>query len=138
MPPLTSWIENALGAYIVPSLRGRDAKLFIKSPAFTSVAPTLSVTSPECGPSDSSLHVAHTPLGENRFPELAWQPNPAEPDGPEIKEYLLIVEDPDAPLPNPVVHGIFYAIPATKTALAADDFKIADDGGTSHVVVGGF
>lgn len=124
MPPLTARIENFLGSRILPSIRGHDNKLLIKSPAFAHIAPTLEVTSPECGPSGSALHVAHTPLGANRFPKLTWHQssttmpvgvgtrivNEEEHRHHAVAEYLVIVEDPDAPLPDPVVHGLYYGI----------------------------
>ncbi|KAL8703981.1 MAG: hypothetical protein Q9201_002851 [Fulgogasparrea decipioides] len=138
MPPLTARLENALGSYVLHSLRGRDAKLFTKSAAFATIAPTLEVKSPECGPSNSSLHIAHTPLGENRFPELTWMhpPTTAEKHGLAVAEYLVVVEDPDAPLPNPVVHGLYYAIPASKTAVSPTDFEVVD--GAKGSLQGGF
>ncbi|KAI4175635.1 MAG: hypothetical protein LQ343_001506 [Gyalolechia ehrenbergii] len=138
MPPLSAHIENAIGSYVLHSLRGRDAKLFTKSAAFATISATLDVTSSECGVSGSSLHVAHTPLAENRFPELSWQQPPAtaNENGPAIKEYVVVVEDPDAPLPNPVVHGLYYAIPGSKTALSPRDFEVGQ--GAKGYLHGGF
>ncbi|MCJ1352240.1 MAG: hypothetical protein MMC33_002224 [Icmadophila ericetorum] len=138
MPSITDRIENFIGGAVLSSFRGRDAKLFTKSDAFAQHPdPTIQVTSPECGDDSSALLLHHTPMGENKFPQLTWsisdksgatsspksQAAPAE----AIKEYLLVVEDPDAPLPSPVVHGIYYAIPATKKSVLPEDFEDVSD-----------
>ena len=41
----------------------------------------------------------------------------------DAKSYVLIVEDPDAPTPRPVVHWVVFNIPAGTTKLAADQPK---------------
>ena len=44
----------------------------------------------------------------NQFPTISLEsPRTAT----NVKEYMMIVEDPDAPLPTPIAHGIYYAIP---------------------------
>ena len=131
MPLLIERIEYAIGRAL-SFIRGHDAKLFIKAPVFRGhPEPTFPVTSPECG--ESQLQAHHTPMGENRFPELTWNP-PSSAE--EITEYLLVVEDPDAPLLMPVVHGIYYAIPATKTLLQPKDFEAISGG--KNALRGGF
>lgn len=54
----------------------------------------------------------------------------------EINTYMVIVEDPDAPLPSPVVHGIYYDIPASKTTLSHADLEAVSD--SKNGLVGGF
>jgi phosphatidylethanolamine-binding protein (PEBP) family uncharacterized protein len=85
------------------------------------------------GPSGSHLSVHHTQLGEEHFPELRWSAA-----SPEIKEYVLIVEDPDAPLPNPITHGLYYSIPATVNGVTAGDFEPAKGATEQNVLKGGF
>ncbi|KAB8219810.1 hypothetical protein BDV33DRAFT_231385 [Aspergillus novoparasiticus] len=52
------------------------------------------------------------------FPELRWTPPPKV----EVKEYILISEDIDPPIPRFVVmHGLFYAIPPTITGVLPED-----------------
>ena len=172
MASVRNLIEAFLGRTLLSSLRGRDQKLFIKSSAFTSTpTPLLHVTAPECTNADEGLHgsdqkkglrypsllIEHTPLSENRFPELKWEwtredvllpalkPASADTEGGSSKavklenggqaaavaaavvaEYLLIVEDPDAPLPSPVVHGIYYNIPGNKMSLVPADLDLAN------------
>ncbi|KAL4894253.1 hypothetical protein BDV59DRAFT_201096 [Aspergillus ambiguus] len=39
-----------------------------------------------------------------------------------------MVEDPDAPLAEPVVHGLYYGIPVSKTILFSEDFETIGEG----------
>jgi Raf kinase inhibitor-like YbhB/YbcL family protein len=48
-----------------------------------------------------------------RSPSLRWTGVPAE-----TEELVLLVEDPDAPMPQPFVHWVVYNIPPTVTELA--------------------
>jgi len=59
---------------------------------------------------------AYTGEGENRPPRLAWSNLP-----PGTVELALIVDDPDAPRPEPWVHDVLYNIPvdATPEAMAS-------------------
>jgi len=50
--------------------------------------------------------------GEDVSPPLAWTAVPAH-----AKELALVVEDPDAPTPEPWVHWLLYKIPPTATGL---------------------
>jgi Raf kinase inhibitor-like YbhB/YbcL family protein len=49
----------------------------------------------------------HTGDGEDLSPALTWSDVP-----PGTKELALIVDDPDAPTPEPWVHWVLYKIPA--------------------------
>jgi len=125
---------------VLSSIRGHDSKLFTRAQPFHNhPMPTIVVSSPKCGLSPSTLSIDHTPLGTNRFPELQWSmpstentsttTNPAKlgsSQTADIVEWLVVVEDPDAPLPSPVIHGIYYAIPGNKTSLSASDFEPVD------------
>ena len=138
MPTLAARTEAIIGS-LLKSARGHDAKLFVNSAPFKPHrSPPLDVTSPECGDTNSPLLIAHTPLGENRVPELSWSRRLTNGEaGPDIAEYLIIVEDPDAPLPSPVVHGIYYGIPASKTTLLPGDLVASSDA-KSAFLAGGF
>ena len=57
---------------------------------------------------------------------IAWEA-PRTAGGP-VKEYLPVIEDHDAPMKEPVVHGIYFGIPATKTEVTPADFEVADLG----------
>ena len=117
------YVEYLLGL-LLSSQRGHDSKLFHKRPPFSHLRhPTLIVTSPECGPSYSDLSSHHGKDGGNQFPALSWQLSDSDAfPKAEVKEYMLIVEDPDAPLPNPIAHGIYYAIPVGTRSVDALSF----------------
>lgn len=87
-------------SWLFSNAKGRDAKAFTKGPAFAShPEPTIQITSPDCGENGATLSPEYMFEGEGRFPELKW-------DSVEgVKQWLLISEDPDAPLPTPICHG---------------------------------
>lgn len=161
MPTISERIESLIGGAL-SSVKNHDAKLFVKSAAFKDhPAPTIAVTAPTHGPSGSALDIDNTPLDKNRFPALDWvlsptttttstaqSPTASSKDiidatpviptqrGGSIAQYLLVVEDPDAPLPSPIVHGIYYAISATKNSVKPEDFDTVN--GASGQLQGGF
>jgi Raf kinase inhibitor-like YbhB/YbcL family protein len=49
-----------------------------------------------------------TPDGENVSPPLSWSDLPTG-----AKELVLVVDDPDAPKPEPWIHWVVYHLPAT-------------------------
>ncbi|PWY86737.1 hypothetical protein BO70DRAFT_386054 [Aspergillus heteromorphus CBS 117.55] len=61
-----------------------------------------------------------------------------------VHSYLLIVEDPDAPVPKPIVHGLFYGIPAGRggvpVAVEGGDFELDGNGEgvAGRLLKGGF
>ncbi|MEP0847943.1 MAG: YbhB/YbcL family Raf kinase inhibitor-like protein [Phycisphaerae bacterium] len=54
----------------------------------------------------------HTGDGEDVSPALSWHDAPAG-----VKEFALIVDDPDAPRPQPWVHWVIYKLAPTTTSL---------------------
>ncbi|KZF26793.1 PEBP-like protein [Xylona heveae TC161] len=137
-------------SWLFANAKGRDDKLFIRGPAFADLPdPTLTVESPDCGPSHSHMKPEHTPLGPtgaNRFPTLTWTlsrppPSTSSPSSPSapppsrsegrdvVQEYLVVAEDPDAPMPTPITHGIYYGIPATRTSITPEDIELLADSG---------
>ncbi|KAF8862226.1 PEBP-like protein [Acephala macrosclerotiorum] len=124
-------------SYFTKNVRGHDAKLFFRGPAFKSFPePTITVTSPDCGPSSSLLDVDHTQDGKDHIPSLTWS-LPASIPAERVREYLILVEDADGPIGVPIMHGGFYHIPPTKTSLGPEDLVKAE-GEKRHVVKGGF
>ncbi|KAI8715525.1 hypothetical protein NCS52_01060400 [Fusarium sp. LHS14.1] len=127
---MTAYIEVA-ASWLFKNAKGRDAKAFFTHPAFTShPEPTLSITSPDCGIDSSTLGKEYMHGGERRFPELTWDSHEG------VKEWLLVSEDPDAPLPTPICHGIYLGIPVQKTSVLNSDFKAVDEKSTR--LEGGF
>ena len=109
-------------------------KLFTDKPAFVEHSyPTIPIQCTELGPSGSYLDSDHTQEGAGYFPALSW-PAPTE----DTKEYVLISEDPDAPLPVSVIHGLYYAIPRVFTGLQHPDFEIDNTRGQPYMLRGGF
>lgn len=113
-------------ARILFNNKGRDAKLFTRSPLFANVPKNIIVTSPTLGSSPAHLSTEHSQYGVSKFPELSWStdPNTSGVSADDVKEWFLIIEDPDAPLPLVPNHGMYYAIPPTKTALSSSDFEL--------------
>lgn len=95
-------------SWLLSSAKGRDEKSFYRSPAFKDLQePTIEISSTECGAGSlaepAQLKREHSHDGEGRFPGLRWETPPAIAG--KVREWLLVVEDPDAPLPTPIVHG---------------------------------
>ncbi|KAL1882775.1 hypothetical protein VTK73DRAFT_900 [Phialemonium thermophilum] len=122
-------------SYLFKNQKGRDAKSFYTTPAFAShKEQTIEVTAPDCGPSGATLPSEYTYEGGGRFPTLEWRaPGPV---AESVKEWLLVSEDPDAPLSTPVCHGIYLGIPVAKTRVEAKDFELADP--AQRLLKGGF
>jgi phosphatidylethanolamine-binding protein (PEBP) family uncharacterized protein len=57
------------------------------------------------------MSIDHTQDGKDLYPELSWDPIPG------AKQYLIVSEDVDAPLPVPITHGIIYGVPGDVTAV---------------------
>lgn len=125
-------IEFCLGRLLY-RLRGYDAQLFTKSPAFVQHPhPTIPITSPGCGSTCAKLKHEYSKFGGGRFPNLEW-----EKAGPNVKEYLLLTEDPDAPLRKPNVHGIYCFIPPHVTSITNEDLEVvAENDGVKHIRAG--
>ena len=106
---MTAVIEASL-AWILKNAKGRDEKSFYRSPAFKDFPePTISITSPDCGESGATLSAEYMAgSGGGKFPSLEWTA-PADIAG-SVKEWLLVSEDPDAPLPTPIPHGFVVSI----------------------------
>ncbi|PSJ41619.1 YbhB/YbcL family Raf kinase inhibitor-like protein [Allosphingosinicella deserti] len=102
-----NWLGNAMrniraGAeklcIVQPELGGEFAPLELSSPAFADGA---------------RLPPRFTADGEGVSPPLIWS---ALPEG--TRSLALIVEDPDAPSPQPLVHAIVWNIPPSDARLA--------------------
>ncbi|KKK16807.1 hypothetical protein P175DRAFT_0516947 [Aspergillus ochraceoroseus IBT 24754] len=126
-----SWILLLLLA----TVRGRQHDRLITSlSAFSDHPfPTITIESPELGPSGSYLDKDHSQEGEGYFPALSW-PSPTD----DTKEYLLVSEDPDSPLPQSIIHGIYYGIPRVFTGLQHPDFLVENGDNDPFLLRGGF
>ena len=70
----------------------------------------------------------YTQDGQNVSPELSWS---GLPDG--TKELALIVDDPDAPTPDPHVHWVVYGIDGERSSIPED----SAGGGVEGLTTGG-
>lgn len=116
---------------IFANAKGRDAWLFTKGPAFAQIPqPDISIECTEVGPTGSHMPSHLTADGAGHFPTLSWPMAT-----PEVKEYLVISEDPDAPLPSPIIHGVYYGISRDATGVINLDFEPT---GKENELKGGF
>jgi phosphatidylethanolamine-binding protein (PEBP) family uncharacterized protein len=99
--------------------RGYDASCLIHSAPLAHRKPTIALHSPDCGPSGAPLRDAHSAFGAGHIPSFTWPAAPAN-----VKEYLFLAEDPDAPLGHANVHGIYLGIPPTTTSLSHEDLEV--------------
>lgn len=96
-------------AIVQPELCVRETPIDLSSPAFANGA---------------RLPERFTADGEGISPPLVWGEVPAG-----TRSLVLIVEDPDAPARNPLVHAVIWGIPAGERRLA--EGAIAAGGGSS-------
>jgi phosphatidylethanolamine-binding protein (PEBP) family uncharacterized protein len=117
-----AYLERTI-SYFVTNMKGRDAKLFKTGPAFDShPTPTLTLSSPNYDGTNATLNIDNTADGLDHIPALSWS-LPSSIPSSSVKEYLLVVEDADVPIPQPVMHGGFYAIPPEKTTFSQEDLE---------------
>ncbi|EAW11746.1 YbhB/YbcL family Raf kinase inhibitor-like protein [Aspergillus clavatus NRRL 1] len=119
---------------LLTSVNGQHEKLFTSRPAFAKYPyPTISLRCHEIGPSGSTLHVDHMAEGAGYVPSLSW-PSAAR----NVREYLLVSEDPDAPLSHSVIHGLYYGIPRVFTGIDHEDFELNEKHDDPYLLKGGF
>ncbi|HZS39440.1 MAG TPA: YbhB/YbcL family Raf kinase inhibitor-like protein [Polyangia bacterium] len=92
---------SRLAGRLLRPLRAGEGKLAsVKAP----VEHNLQLESPAFSPG-GEIPAAHAGV-DGRSPPLRWAGVPAE-----ARELVLVVEDPDAPMPRPFVHWTIYNIP---------------------------
>ena len=112
-------MRSAPSAGILRAMRSRTRRSYIATVVFAFSAPLLAQVPPARLTVTSPTLVAgqpvpkqHTADGENISPALAWTGAPAT-----AKQFALVCEDPDVPMPPPFVHWVIYKIPATAKGL---------------------
>jgi Raf kinase inhibitor-like YbhB/YbcL family protein len=101
------WLGRALAG-----IRAGADKLCIVQPELGGGFAAIELTSPAFA-DGARLPPRFTADGDGLSPPLVWGPLP---EGTE--RLALIVEDPDAPAPQPLVHAIVWDIPPTEHRLA--------------------
>ena len=114
-------VPRWLGASL-RNVRAGHAKLAIVQPELRVEAPTIDLSSPAFA-DGARLPERFTDDGMGVSPPLVWGEVPEGTDS-----LALIVEDPDAPFPHPLVHAIVWKLPASERRLA-EGAIVADGSG---------
>lgn len=93
-----------------PAMDSDDANQVAFERPQTQTETRLAVSSPDLA-TQAPIDPAFTNYGSNRSPGLAW----TAADG--AQSYAIVLEDPDATLPQPFVHWVAWNLPATTTSL---------------------
>ena len=122
---LPRWIGG-----LMRNIRAGHSKLVIVDPGLDLGDATIDLSSPAFA-NGGRLPERFTADGEGVSPPLVWGPVPAA-----TASLVLIVEDPDAPAPNPFVHAIVWDIPADDNRLAEGAIVRDGEGGPDGSDVG--
>lgn len=107
---------------LLRNVRAGHSRLVVAQDAVVTDDTRIDLASMAFGNGDR-LPIRFTADGDGVSPPLHWRGVPEGAAG-----LALIVEDPDAPAPNPLVHAILWGIPAEETMLA-EGALTPDDGG---------
>lgn len=109
-------IPSGLG-HALRRMRAGYGKVASEAETFARIPDTIALESPafEDG---GSIPERYTADGEKISPPLSWRGAPPETEG-----LVLIVEDPDAPSPEPVVHLIAWDLPPELAELPEGELK---------------
>lgn len=105
-------IERTIGR-LLRRVRAGDRRLAWNDPSLADAPASLRLASaafPDGGAMPTRF--AGAGVGENVSPPLAWSAAP-----PETRAFALIMQDPDAPTPRPIVHLLATGIAAACTGL---------------------
>lgn len=134
--PLLDYPEWILGKPF-SGRRGNDHDLLCKSLAFKDfVEQNITVEAPEVGPSGSKLGKEHGAWGAGQIPEIKWTLTGLHAS--KVKEYLLVFEDPDAPLGHSNPHGIYAGVPASRSSIGPSDLELVRKEGEKNIIKAGF
>jgi Raf kinase inhibitor-like YbhB/YbcL family protein len=112
-------VPHWLGA-LLTNVRAGHAKLAIVQPGIAQGVPRIDLSSPAFA-DGARLPERFTADGAGVSPPLVWGEVP-----PETSSLALLVEDPDAPAPNPLVHAVLWNLPPGERRL--EEGAIASDG----------
>ncbi len=115
-----AWLGKALDG-----VRAGSEKLAIARPELGGAFPALDLSSPAFA-DGARLPERFTADGAGVSPPLLWT---SPPEGTAL--FALLVEDADAPAPQPLVHAVIWGIPADARGL--DEGAIVGDGPGSPV-----
>jgi Raf kinase inhibitor-like YbhB/YbcL family protein len=104
----------AAALLLLPACAGNVQASQMSKTAAEIIGPTpggLALHSPAFKPG-GTIPLAFSAYGRNLSPALAWRAGPAA-----TKSYAVVVEDTDAPVPEPFVHWIIFNLPGSTTSL---------------------
>ncbi|MDB5722274.1 MAG: YbhB/YbcL family Raf kinase inhibitor-like protein [Alphaproteobacteria bacterium] len=119
------WLGHALR-----NVRAGADKICIAQPELGGDFGAISLSSLAFG-DGGRLPIRFTADGDGVSPPLQWGEVPAG-----TRALALIVEDPDAPSPQPLVHAIVWNIPADERGLSEGAIRADGDGGADGRDVG--
>ena len=108
------------------SVRAGMDKLVCRSDAFVDIPRSIDLESPAFA-ERGTIPARFTADGEGLSPPLAWSKVPAD-----AVTLVLLVEDPDAPSPSPLVHALAWDLPAQDGGLPEGALKGPAGEGQSH------
>lgn len=120
-------IPSSVGRAIRRLRAGFD-KIASEDPAFAGVADDIVLESPafEDG---RSIPPRYTADGEKISPPLRWSGAPGDAEA-----LVLVVEDPDAPAPEPLVHLLAWDLPPDMREVPEGEFKSPHHAGLDEVL----
>ncbi|EGW35820.1 uncharacterized protein SPAPADRAFT_59025 [Spathaspora passalidarum NRRL Y-27907] len=120
---MSSFLARWIG-YLLYNFRGRDHGLAVRLLNLEDQNPEIELTSAVFNDNDyMPLSSAGTGVGDNLSPELKI----VLPSGDSATGSLVLVcQDLDAPLPNPITHLFAYDIPTNKTEFKQGDLNETD------------
>lgn len=122
-------VPHWLGS-LLHNVRAGHAKLAIVDPALAIGDTSLALMSPAFA-DGARLPDRFTEDGTGVSPPLVWRDPPEGTQG-----FALVVEDPDAPAPQPLVHAIVWHLPADARQLAEGAIRADGTGGPDGSDVG--
>ena len=108
-------IPHGVG-HALRGLRAGFEKIASEAPAFRSIGDAIDLES-SAFEDGGSIPPRYTADGEGLSPPLSWS---AAPSG--AKAFVLLVEDPDAPSPEPLVHLLAWDLPPDLRSLPEGQF----------------
>jgi Raf kinase inhibitor-like YbhB/YbcL family protein len=122
-------VPHWLGA-LLTNVRAGHSKLAIVQPDVATGVPRIDLSSPAFA-DGARLPDRFTADGAGVSPPLVWGDVP-----PETSSLALLVEDPDAPAPNPLVHALVWNLPPQERRLPEGAIAPDGDGGADGRDVG--
>ncbi len=120
-------MQRILGK-LLHGIHAGETHLLCHRDGVAQVPSTIQIDSPSLTAArDIPLQYAGPGVGDNHSPALVWSQIPAD-----TAELVLVLEDPDAPLPRPFVHLIAYGIPPDRTDFAVGELSAAGIRGMAY------